>query len=323
MYKASVQKPQRSASFFAWFWVLMGDMAAVLAGSHRARMRVVRPKSIVRFGKWAISNIPWFWRWISSVSFLRTVTNRVFINAIANSTLPRPDPLSLWGPGESAGSGSTTYPSWPSLVDRKYTGRHLPPAPDEYTHSLPGIAKLRPLFGREGEMQPCPKSSALFAFFAQWFTDSFLRTDPDDFRKNTSNHEIDLCQIYGLDTNDTDLLRQRGEGKLAAQMIKQQEFPPYLFNPHSGAIDERFRRLSYIDFKTGDFRHDVSTSMQIPPERKRQFFASGLERGNSTILYTAINTVFLREHNRLCGLMKARYPAWTDGRLFETARNTN
>ena len=34
-------------------------------------------------------------------------------------------------------------------------------------------------------------------FFAQWFTDSFLRTSLTDYRKNESNHEIDLCQIYG------------------------------------------------------------------------------------------------------------------------------
>ena len=40
-------------------------------------------------------------------------------------------------------------------------------------------------------------------FFAQWFTDSFLRTSREDFRQNTSTQEIDLCQIYGLGADQT------------------------------------------------------------------------------------------------------------------------
>ena len=35
----------------------------------------------------------------------------------------------------------------------------------------------------------------LFMLFAQWFTDSFLRTERSDWRKNTSTQEIDFCQI--------------------------------------------------------------------------------------------------------------------------------
>jgi hypothetical protein len=71
-------------------------------------------------------------------------------------------------------------------------------------------------------MVPCPKSTALFGFFAQWFADGFLRTDPSDSRRNTSNHEIDLCQIYGLSDKDTEILRcKRKEraGELKSQTI--------------------------------------------------------------------------------------------------------
>lgn len=52
-------------------------------------------------------------------------------------------------------------------------------------------------------MTPNPRSSLLFCFFAQWFTDSFLRTHPTDTRRITSNHQIDLCRIYGLDEPST------------------------------------------------------------------------------------------------------------------------
>jgi prostaglandin-endoperoxide synthase 2 len=44
---------------------------------------------------------------------------------------------------------------------------------------------------------------------------------------------------------------------------------------------------------------------------------------SSTILYTAISSVFVREHNRLCALLEAAHPRWDDHRLFETARNVN
>jgi prostaglandin-endoperoxide synthase 2 len=46
----------------------------------------------------------------------------------------------------------------------------------------------------------------------------------------------------------------------------------------------------------------------------------GLEHGNATIGSTILNTVFLREHNRVAGLLASEYPDWDDDRLFETTR---
>src|SRR6476661_10981614 len=45
--------------------------------------------------------------------------------------------------------------------------------------------------------------------------------------------------------------------------------------------------------------------------------------GGSTIVYSALNTIFLREHNRLADLLKKSHSDWTDDQLFETARNIN
>jgi hypothetical protein len=52
-------------------------------------------------------------------------------------------------------------------------------------------------------------------------------------------------------------------------------------------------------------------------------FAVGLEHGNSTIGNTILNTVFLREHNRIAGVLEDEYPGWDDDRLFETTPATS
>ncbi len=74
-------------------------------------------------------------------------------------------------------------------------------------------------------------------FFAQWFTDSFLRTDRTDVRRNTSNHEIDLCQIYGLTEAATRMLREGAGGRLKSQTIAGQLCPPFLFEPRRSPAD--------------------------------------------------------------------------------------
>lgn len=269
-----------------------------------------------------VSRFPWFWDFISSVPLLRTWVNRLFINFITNSTPARPHPLSLWGPAPAPGVCSD-YTSWTGLVDRTYSGRHLPPADPTTVAQLPSTDRLVGLFLRQDELQPCGKSSALFGFFAQWFTDSFLRTDPNDVRKNTSNHEIDLCQIYGLTAADTALLRSRLGGELKMQEIGGQLYPPFLFKRDGSRVKDEYLSLSYINDKTGEYRNAVLMPPFDTPERKAGLFVTGLERGNSTIYYSAINIIFMREHNRLCREIAKRHPDWDDDRLFETARNVN
>jgi prostaglandin-endoperoxide synthase 2 len=57
--------------------------------------------------------------------------------------------------------------------------------------------------------------------------------------------------------------------------------------------------------------------------RKRKLYATGLERGNSSIGYVAISTIFLREHNRIAIDLRKQNPTWSGERLFQTARNIN
>jgi prostaglandin-endoperoxide synthase 2 len=153
-----------------------------------------------------------------------------------------------------------------------------------------------------------------------------LRTSPDDTRLNTSNHEIDLCQIYGLDAETAALLRCRQGGLLRTSGSGL--FPAHLFDAY-GVLNPQFATLPYLQSLPGGTTLEdiVLGSLNVPPAelltRKRGLYATGLERGNSTILYTAISSIFVREHNRLCGVLAAAHADWDDDRLFETARNIN
>lgn len=245
---------------------------------------------------------------VGSIQPLRRTVSRVAINHYAYSAAPRPRPLSM----------AADYSSWLSLNDRSYSGRHLPPADPSEHAALPPEAAVTALFRREQEI-PSSDTSLLFMFFAQWFTDSFLRTSREDFRKNTSNHEIDLCQIYGLTEAKTRLLRALQGGRLKSQIIDGEEYPAFLFKPRQPGgpmvFKDEFLGLHDADFITQVILGDA------PDERKDSVFAVGLEHGNSTIGNTTLNIVFLREHNRIAALLQSEHPDWDDERLFQTTRN--
>jgi len=160
-------------------------------------------------------------------------------------------------------------------------------------------------------------------FFAQWFTDSILRTHPTDRRRNTSNHDIDLCQIYGLTERTTRLLRANTGGRMRTQIIDGEEFLDYLCEP-DGQGDFKVRDC-YAGLPAGD--RDLGSILKgfenLEPNRKEKLYATGLERGNQSVGYVALSTIFVREHNRLADGLARKHPGWSDERLFQTARIIN
>lgn len=277
-------------------------------------------------------------QWVLKVApFLRPLLSKIAINYLASRTKPRPRPFSLWSEIKLSEKGSfgpvSDYTSWPSLTDRRFSSRHLPPASQEYINSLPTntscemllgpsspIGAITSLFQRNGMKKD--RSSVLFPYFAQWFTDSFLRIDGDDRRMNTSNHDIDLCQIYGLTEETSRLLRTGADGLLACQFINGEELPEYIYELTPDGKDvqprEKFMQLPYLDkLKL------ILDRQRVPVERRAKSYATGLERGNSSIGYVTISTLFLREHNRLAKDLKQNNPDWGDEQLFQTARMIN
>ena len=244
--------------------------------------------------------------------------NQVLIEQIANAAPPRPNPYSQWS---SRLVGVEDYASWPALTDRGWFSRHLPPADDRYGTFLETTAKasdVTRLFERPARSMVTGRSSLLFSFFAQWLTDSFLRTDPVDRRRTTSNHQLDLCQIYGLNDQTTRILRSGLDGQMRMEAGPDGGmYPPRLFDA-PGKVKLAFQGLPYIaNGQLAAIIKEFGSSDDAIPF----LCASGLERGNSTVGYSALNTLFLREHNRICGVLKAGEGAgWDDERLFQTAR---
>jgi prostaglandin-endoperoxide synthase 2 len=245
---------------------------------------------------------------IASIPPLARFLSRKMINQFGYATTLRPRPLSL----------ASDYTSWLSLTDKTFSGRHLPPSSPEYQAGLPSEADVTALFRREQEVLSTDTTVA-FVFFAQWFTDSFLRTDLNDFRKNESNHEIDMCQIYGRTIAQTDLLRSGVGGHLKSQLIDGEEFPAFLFQSRASGGPLVFK-AEFDGLFDPAFITDVILG-GAADERKDSFFAVGLEHGNSTIGSTMLNIVFIREHNRLADMLATDNPDWDDERLFQTARN--
>jgi prostaglandin-endoperoxide synthase 2 len=245
---------------------------------------------------------------LGGVEPIRRLVSRSVINKFGYATTLRPRALSL----------ASDYTSWLSLTDRTFSGRHLPPSTPAEQASLPPEGDVVSLYRRE-RMIPATDTSVMFMFFAQWFTDSFLRTSLTDYRKNESNHEIDLCQIYGRNIGATNLLRSMEGGRLKSQVIDGEEYPQFLFAPRQAGQPAVFKP-EFEGLFDPAFITDVILR-SAPEQQTDTFFAVGLEHGNSTIGNTVMNIVFLREHNRVAGILARENHGWDDERVFQTARN--
>lgn len=254
--------------------------------------------------------------WLYAVAWLARhnqwigrVVNRIAINAVVNSARHRPHPLST----------AHDYVSWVTLSDRSWSGRHLPPV--KKITSAPAEAVLA-IFQRPSTQKLSERSTCLFPAFAQYLTDGFIRTrlpgegESDALRlQNTSNHEIDMCPLYGLTLQQTNALRSLSEkpgekGRLKSQIINGEEYAPFLCE--QGQVKLEF---SYLDLPLG-----FSKLQGTPLEPF--IFAFGGDRTNASPQVAMINTLFLREHNRLAREAEEIHPDWDDEHVFQVCRNT-
>ncbi len=249
------------------------------------------------------------WDWF------RGKLNAFATNRVVNVCRHRPHPWST----------VHDYTSWVSLTDQRWSARHLPA---RQTPNLPPSEALLGLFKQQdGEQRLSDKSTLLFPAFAQYLTDGFIRTrmpqanEPEEVRlQNTSNHQIDMCPLYGRLSKQTDALRLKSEaagrrGRLKSQFISEEEFSPFLFE--NGTLKEEF-----LDLDEPLGLQSALDKSSNPEELRARIFAFGGDRTNAVPQVAMMNTLFLREHNRLAGEIEKSHPDWDDERVFQTARNT-
>jgi prostaglandin-endoperoxide synthase 2 len=246
--------------------------------------------------------------------------NEFLINRLVNAGRSRPHPWSTMN----------DYISWSGLTDRSYNARLLParpyPAVDKLGTRRPPLDEVAALFiGTPGTQRADPKSTAMFPAFAQYLTDGFIRTrifndeTKDERKRTTSNHEIDQSPLYGRTPAQTAVLREKPsahgrKGRLKTDETGTHIMPPKLYDA-SGQV-----RAEFCDPATGLPILDEPLGLSHAND-KTSLFAVGGDRANATPAVSALNLLFLREHNRLADRLAAANPGWDDDRVFETARN--
>jgi prostaglandin-endoperoxide synthase 2 len=245
------------------------------------------------------------WRLVQRIRPLERVVNRLLINVAIQRLPPRPYRLST----------KRDFTTQDTLTDKTYNCRQLEPTESHVVRTTPDLGEVVSLFERETFI-PCEKSTVLFAYVAQWFTDGFLRSDRSaqgdkrDIRRNESTHEVDLAQLYGLNEGVTKMLRDAEQPMLLAHQGKPgEELPPSMYD----ANGERVAQFAGLRM--------IGTTEKYKDVDKTQLLAMGSDASNTQIGYAMLNTLFLREHNRIAREIAEENPAWSDDRIFAAARS--
>ncbi|KAG7477326.1 hypothetical protein MATL_G00092700 [Megalops atlanticus] len=241
-----------------------------------------------------LTHFHWLWDIINR-TVLRDWLMRLVLTARSNLIPSPPTYNSKYG-----------YLSWESYANITYYTRILPPVPEDCPTplgskgraELPAAELLVEKLLLRKTFRPDPQGTNLmFAFFAQHFTHQFFKTHNRvglGFTK-ALGHGVDAGHIYGDNLPRQLSLRLHRDGKLKYQMIDGEMYPPTVA--------------------------ETSVHMHYPPSvPEEQRLAIGQEMFGLLPGLTMYATLWLREHNRICDILKAEHPTWGDEQLFQTAR---
>ncbi|KAG7490924.1 prostaglandin G/H synthase 1-like [Solea senegalensis] len=241
-----------------------------------------------------LTHFRWLW-YVVNNSFLQDTIMRIVLT-IRSDLIPSP-------PTYNTKYG---YLNWESYNNISYYTRLLPPVPEDCP--LPMGTKGKPVlpdpkvlmerFFKRTKFRPDPQGTNLmFAFMAQHFTHQFFKTDHGvhvGFTKGLG-HGVDASQIYGENLMRQLQLRLHEDGKLKYQLVNGEMYPPSVT--------------------------EVPVHMVYPeglPAQQR--LVIGHEIFGILPGLTVYATIWLREHNRVCDVLKAEHPTWDDEQLFQTSR---
>jgi peroxidase len=116
---------------------------------------------------------------------------------------------------------------------------------------------------------------------------------------------LDLSQVYGSDQATADALRTMSGGRLKTS--------PGDMLPYFNSTYFTTAQLAAINAAVGGMADDTGVPTSI-------LFATGDTRGNENLELTALETLFVRNHNMLAGKLQKEHPGWTDEQLYQEAR---
>uniref|UniRef100_A0A7N8XD60 Prostaglandin G/H synthase 1 n=1 Tax=Mastacembelus armatus TaxID=205130 RepID=A0A7N8XD60_9TELE len=241
-----------------------------------------------------LTHFQWFWDLVNN-SFLQQTFMRIVLTVRSNLIPSPPTYNTKYG-----------YLNWESYYNISYYTRLLPPVPEDCP--LPMGTKGKPVlpdpkvlaerFFRRTKFRADPQgTNVMFAFMAQHFTHQFFKTNHEvqgGFTK-ALGHGVDASNIYGDNLMRQLQLRLHKDGKLKYQLVNGEMYPP--------TVSEVPVHMVYPE--------------GFPPEQR---LVTGQELYGILPGLTMYATVWLREHNRICDILKAEHPTWDDEQLFQTTR---
>ena len=126
------------------------------------------------------------------------------------------------------------------------------------------------------------------------------RQNPRRFNNEITSF-LDASNIYGSDKKRADWLRTFKDGKL-----RTSEGNLLPWNTLTGEFNSK------IDPNAPDLANDTHISDKL--------YVSGDVRACENPLLTSLHTLFMREHNRLCDVIKEKNPGWNDEQIYQKAR---
>ncbi|XP_029019503.1 prostaglandin G/H synthase 1 [Betta splendens] len=241
-----------------------------------------------------LTHFQWFWDFVNS-SFLQDTIMRLVLTVRSNLIPSPPTYNTKYG-----------YLSWESYYNLSYYTRLLPPVPEDCPLPmgtkgkpvLPDASVLAHRFYKRRTFRPDPQgTNVMFAFMAQHFTHQFFSTKHGENGAFTKalGHGVDASNIYGVDLERQHQLRLHKDGKLKYQLVKGEMYPP--------TVAEVPVHMVYPE--------------TCPPEQR---LVTGQEIFGLLPGLTMYATIWLREHNRVCDILRAEHPTWDDEQLFQTTR---
>lgn len=259
---------------------------------------MTRIKTFVRpspaFYHYILTRFKWFWDIINN-TFIRDTIVRLVLTVRSNLIPSPPTYNSAYG-----------YISWEAYSNVSYFTRVLPPVPDDCPTPmgtkgklhLPNATLLVETFLKRDKFIPDPQNTNLmFAFFAQHFTHQFFKTYGRMGRGFIKGfgHGVDLSHVYGDSLKRQYALRLFKDGKLKYQIINGDMYPPTV-------VDAPVHMI---------YPENIPNEQRLAMGQEVFGLLPGL------MMYA---TIWLREHNRVCDVLKKEHPVWDDEQLFQTAR---